>query len=176
MTRHTLRALPTLLFVACLPLPAATQTRPASGRTRPRTQRVKIFLPKEQKDSDPFDPKNPANLHPVTRTIGGASPLRQTLLALLKGPTATEEARGYFDVSYGIKLVSVRVDGDTVRADFTMPPGAAFSGDNSPFYFRDAVEFTAKQFPHVKEVIVCLDGTLDFWSESEDPPRKCPAP
>jgi hypothetical protein len=57
-----------------------------------------------------------------------------------------------------------------------MPPGAAFSGDNSPFIFRDAVELTAKQFPGVKKVLVCLDGVEDFWSESEEPAKKCPAP
>ncbi len=174
MTSHFLRALLLTFVVACLPLPAAAQVRAASGRGRPGRQRVKIYLPREQKEGDPFDPKNPANLHPVTRTVSGAAPLRQALSALLAGPTRAEQSRGYVDVSFGIKLTGVRFDGETVRADFTMPPGAAFSGDNSPFYFRDAVVFTARQFPGVKEVTVCLDGLLDFWSESDEPPRKCP--
>jgi hypothetical protein len=169
MTHQTLRAALSILVVACQFLPAASQVRHVPGR-----QRVKIFLPKEEREGDPFDPQNPGNLHPVTRTVGGSSPLRQALRALLAGPTASEKARGYTDISFGIKLTGVRISGGTVRADFTMPPGAAFSGDTSPFYFRDAVVVTAKQFPGVKEVIVCLDGVLDFGSESEEPPRKCP--
>lgn len=100
--------------------------------------------------------------------------MRSTLTALLAGPTAAEERQGYSDISYGIKLVKVAIKGDTVRADFTMPPGAAFPGENAPFLFGDAVEFTAKQFPGVTKVIVCLDGILDFGSESGEPPRKCP--
>jgi hypothetical protein len=177
MRRYMLRALLSILVVACQHLPAAAQVSPAGGRGRTRPpQRVRIYLPVELKDGDPFDSKNPANLHPVVRNVGGAvAPLRQTLLALLAGPTAAEKSRGYSDVSFGIKLTGVRIKGGVVRADFTMPRGAAFSGDNSPFYFRDAVEFTAKQFPGVKEVVVCLDGVLDFWSESDEPPRKCPA-
>lgn len=140
----------------------------------PAKQQVRIYLAKEIKESDKFDSKNPANLHPVFRKVSAAVPLRPTLEILLAGPTAAEEARGYSNISYGIKLVSVRMKQGTVRADFTMPPGAAFSGDMSPFYFRDAVEFTVKQFPQVKKVIVCLDGILDFWSESDNPPKKCP--
>ena len=176
MTSHTLRAVLSALVVVCQALPAVAQVRHTPGHGGPARQRVKIYLPMEEKEGDPFDPQNPANLHPVTRTVGGASPMREALRAMLAGPTAAEKARGYADVSFGIKLTGVRTNGGTVRADFTMPPGAAFSGDNSPFYFRDAVEATAKQFPGVKEVIVCLDGVLDFWSESEEPARKCPKP
>lgn len=174
-TRHILRALLSILVVALQPLHADAQVRPSAGADQAK-RRVRIFLPVELKESDPFDPKNPANLHPVTRTVGAAAPLRKTLNALLAGPTAAEKSRGYFDVSYGIKLTAVQIKGGTVRADFTMPPGAAFSGDNSPFYFRDAVELTARQFPGVRKVVVCLDGILDFWSESGKPPRRCPKP
>lgn len=151
----------------------AAQTKSSAARA-PATKQVRIYLAMEVSESDKFDSKNPGNLQPVFRKVSAAAPLRETLLLLLAGPTHPEEAAGYSDISYGIKLVSVRMRGSTVRADFTMPPGAAFSGDMSPFYFRDAVEFTTKQFPQVKKVIVCLDGILDFWSESDEPPKKCP--
>lgn len=169
------------LFCSLLPVFAiisqtsavVAQTQSSSVRA-PAKQQVRIYLAKEVKEGDKFDDKNPANLHPVFRTVSAAAPLRQTLLLLLVGPTRAEEAAGYSDISYGIKLVSVRMKNRIARADFTMPPGAAFSGDMSPFYFRDAVEFTTKQFPQVKKVVICLDGILDFWSESDEPPKKCP--
>lgn len=147
---------------------------PSSSLRTPAKKQVRIYLAMEVKESDKFDSKNPGNLQPVFRKVSAAAPLRETLLLLLAGPTHPEEAAGYSDISYGIKLVSVKMKNGTVRADFTMPPGAAFSGDMSPFYFRDAVVFTARQFPQVKKVTVCLDGILDFWSESDEPPKKCP--
>jgi hypothetical protein len=71
--------------------------------------------------------------------------------------------------------VDVKIKGDRVRADFTMPPGAAFSGDLSPALFAEAVRLTIRQFAGVKEVIVCLDGEIPSIDESGAPPVKCPA-
>ena len=149
-------------------------SRAQTAMSRSKQRRVRIYLAKEMKEGDRDDPKNPGNLRPLNRQVNAASPLRATLEVLLAGPTQAEERQGFMDISFGIKLVKVLIKGDTVRADFTMPRGAAFSGDNSPFLFSDAVEFTARQFPGVKKVFVCLDGILDFGSESDKPPRKCP--
>lgn len=153
---------------------SAQGARQSSARARGRLQSVKIYLTKEPKEGEPFDPNNPSNLHPVTRMVNRAAPMRPTLVALLAGPSAREKALGYIDISFGIKLTDVRIKDGTVRADFTMPPGAAFSGDTSPFIFQSAVEKTIQQFPGVKKVIVCLDGEIDIGSESGEPPRKCP--
>ncbi len=156
--------------------PAVAQggARATSARAKGRLQPVKIYLTKDLQEGEPYDPNNPSNLHPVTRMVNRAAPLRPTLIALMAGPSAREKARGYIDISFGIKLSNVRMKEGTVLAEFTMPPGAAFSGDTSPFIFQGAVEKTIKQFPGVKKVIVCLDGEIDIGSESGEPPRKCP--
>lgn len=137
-----------------------------------QTKAVKVYFLKDPYDDS--DPKNPGGLGAVTRKVSAKSPLREALLALTVGPTAAEEKRGYSSSTWGIKLLSVKLKGGTAYTYFTMPEGAMFSGDNSPFIFEDAVKKTALQFPHVRKVVVCLDGILDFGSESGDPPRKCP--
>ncbi len=137
-----------------------------------QSKAVKVYFLKDPYDNS--DPKNPGGLGAVTRKVSAKSPLRGALLALTAGPTAAEEKRGYASSTWGIKLLSVKIKDGTAYTYFTMPEGAMFSGDNSPFIFEDAVEKTALQFPNVRKVVVCLDGILDFGSESEDPPRKCP--
>ena len=137
-----------------------------------QSREVKVYFLKDPYDNS--DPKNPGGLGAVTRKVSAKSPLRGALLALTGGPTAAEEKRGYASSTWGIKLLSVKIKNGTAYTYFTMPEGAMFSGDNSPFIFEDAVEKTALQFPNVRKVVVCLDGILDFGSESEDPPRKCP--
>jgi spore germination protein GerM len=176
MSRHIIFCLLLLVFNSIFQIPPAlSQRRQTLERPQRKRQAAKIYLAKELKEGAPFNPKNPGNLHPVIRMVDRVAPLRPTLEALLAGPNTAEEARGYINISFGIKLVRVKIKNGTVRADFTMPPAAAFSGDNSPFLFKDAVELTIQQFPGVKKVIVCLDGDENFWSESEEPPKKCPA-
>ena len=173
MSRHVIFWLLLLSFGSTFQI-ASTQGRGASARSQGKQQTVKIYLAMEPKEGEPFDPQNPQNLHPVMRMVNRAAPLRPTLEALLAGPNATEAAQGYIDISFGAKLTDVKIKNGAVRADFIMPPGAAFSGDTSPFLFKAAVEMTIKQFPNVKKVIVCLDGEEDIGSESGEPPKKCP--
>lgn len=135
---------------------------------------VKIYLVKEIEEDEAYDERNPHNLVAVRRMVAAQSPLRGALVALTGRVTQEEENRKLFSATWGIKLLSVRLEKGTAYTYFTMPEVAAFSGDGSPFVFKDAVERTALQFPAVKKVVVCLDGVLDFWSESEEPARKCP--
>lgn len=146
----------------------------AQQKTSSKLMDVKIYLAKEYDDYDAeYDEKNPSNLFPARRRVDAASPLRNTLKALTEGPTKAEEKQKLFSAMFGIKLLSVRLEKGVAYTYFTMPEGATFSGDGSPFIFKNAVEKTALQFPNVKKVVVCLDGILDFWSESGEPPKKC---
>jgi hypothetical protein len=140
-------------------------------RTRKNLIEVKIYLAKETEE---YDERNPHGLVAVTRMVDARSPLRGALVALTGNVTRREENQKLFSAMFGIKLLSARLEKGTAYAYFTMPEEAYFSGDSSPFVFKDAVERTALQFPTVKKVVVCLDGVLDFWSESEEPARKCP--
>ena len=142
-----------------------------------KTEQVKIYLMKsldKKYSQDPYDSKNPYNLHPVTRQVPANAPLRSALESLTLGPTAPEEAVGLLSSTFGIKLLSVRIRNGTAYTRFTQPPGAAFPGDAAPFIFADAVERTAKQFSTVKKVSVCLDGVLNFGDESGERPKPCP--
>jgi spore germination protein GerM len=144
----------------------------AQGSSAAQTKAVKVYFLKEPYDNS--DPENPAGLKPVTRKVSAKSPLREALLALTAGPSRAERKNGYDSPTWGIQLLSVKIKDGTAYTYFTMPEGATFSGDNSPFIFEDAVKMTASQFPNVRKVVVCLDGILDFGSESDEPPRKCP--
>lgn len=151
---------------------AAAGFAPAHGQRvkRKKLTQVKIYLARETEE---YDARNPSGLVAVKRKIDARLPLRSALAALTGGVTKREEKRGLFSPMFGIKLLSVRVKNQTAYTYFTMPEGATFSGDGSPFVFKAAVERTALQFASVKRVVVCLDGVLDFWSESEEPARKC---
>jgi hypothetical protein len=148
---------------------AQAQRKPASSMMT-----VNIYVAREMEDDAAYDEKNPHNLVAVKRRVNAKSPLRNTLKSLTGGVTRAEEKQNLFSAMFGIRFLSVRLENGTAYTYFTMPEGATFSGDGSPFVFQDAVERTALQFPQVKKVVVCLDGILDFGSESEDPPRKCP--
>ncbi len=158
-----------ILIAAIVPAAIGAPAK-AQQAKRKNLTKVKIYVSQE------YTEETDENLHglvAVKRTVGADAPLRNALVALTGGVTKAEEKRGLFSATFGIKLLSVRVKNQTAYAYFTMPEGATFSGDGSPFVFKDAVERTALQFSSVKKVVVCLDGVLDFWSESEEPPRKC---
>lgn len=166
-----------LVGFALLSISSAAFVAPVAAQTgkREKLREVKIYLADDSGDADAnFDSENPHGLVAVRRKVGAKSPLRGALLALTRGATKAEEKRMWFSATFGIKLLSVRLENQTAYTYFTMPEGASFSGDLSPLVFRSAVEKTALQFPEVKEVVVCLGGILDFWSESEAPPKKCP--
>ena len=146
----------------------------AQRRAKSNLMDVKIYAAKELADESQYDPENPGNLLPVKRRVDARSPLRNTLIALTRGLTPAEEKQGFVSVMFGIKFLSVRLENGTARAYFTMPADASFAGDLSPIYFKEAVERTARQFPNVKNVEVCLDGILNFWDESDEETKKCP--
>ena len=166
---RNLTILPVILFglLVCLQ-PAAAQS------SSQRLKEVKIFLAKQPYDNS--DSNNPHGFATVTRRVNAKSPLRAALVALTKGPTEAEKKQGYESPTFGIQLLSVTLKRGVAYTYFTMPEGATFSGDGSPFIFEDAVRRTALQFPTVRKVVVCLDGILDFGSESDEPDKKCPRP
>jgi hypothetical protein len=154
-----------ILFVAIVSMagfiPVGAQKMPLEA---------KIYLLKTGADNANYS----SGLFAVKRQVDRRAPLRSALEILTNGPTTDEEARQNLASStFGIKLVSVRIKNKTAYANFTMPEEARFPGDSAPFIFTDAVKKTALQVAGVKRVVVCLDGILNFGSESEDPPKRC---
>ena len=138
-----------------------------------RTMEAQVYFPKEGDSQDTTN--TPWNLQPVARKAPAAAPLRPVIQALLKGPTRQEERQGFgaLDVS-GIYIVKVAVKSGTAYASFAHRKGTGWSGDLSPFSFGDAVERTMKQFPHVRDAVVCVDGAVNFGDESGGPVKRCP--
>jgi Sporulation and spore germination len=164
------------VLIVALSLLAGGLTFKAEARRNLSFQkkRVRVYLPK---DGDSVDVNsNPFNLQPVTRSVNPAAPLRPALEALLAGPTPQEKRQGFqaHDVK-GLYIVKVAVKNSTAYASFAHRrswPG--WSGDLSPAAFRDGVERTLKQFPNVRQAVICVDGVENFYDESGDAEKKCP--
>jgi len=144
----------------------------AQRATSKKTTDVDIYLFQTGPATNSTE-QNPYGLVAVKRSVEARSPLRGALSALTGKVSEKEESQNLFSPVWGIRFVSVRLEKGTAYAYFTMPEAARFSGDGAPFIFKAAVEKTARQFPTVKKVVVCLDGILDFGSESEEPARRC---
>src|SRR5689334_20754354 len=164
---------PLALFAALLTLTLCGSAPDVAAQKSSRKKQVSIYLPKNGDSPDPQ--KNPSNLQPVQRNVATSAPLRPTIEALLKGPTAGEEGQGFsgLDVN-GIYIIKVAIRGKTAYASFGHRKGSGWSGDLSPFTFGDAVERTMKQFPGVSKTVVCVDGVTNFGDESGGPAKRCP--
>ena len=87
---------------------------------------------------------------------------RAALEELLKGPTDAEKSRGYFSsINPGVKIQSLVIDGSGIaRADFSSElesPG----GSCRVTEIRSEINFTLKQFPVIKNVIISINGETE---------------
>lgn len=116
------------------------------------------------------------DLIPFTRYVDKKAPLRPAIEALIAGPTEKEAAGRYEGVAYGdLKLESVKIKNGTARIEFSRVVGDINPGDLLTLRFETAVIRTAKQFPEIKKVIVCMNGIVEFGMGLVDNvPRPCP--
>lgn len=115
---------------------------------------------------------------PFKRVVDAKAPLRPTIEALIAGPTEAENTNKYSSVAYGnLKLSDVRVKRSTARIDFVREIREDYNpGDLETLRFEAAVIRTAKQFPNIKKVIVCVNGINEFGiGMVEGRPKPCPA-
>lgn len=156
---HLLCVLPLVLLL--LPVAAAGQTR-----------EVTVYFWEFNRD-EPGD-----DMIPFKRVVDAKAPLRPTIEALIAGPTEAENPDRYASVAYGdIKLSDVRVKGSTARIDFVREIRDDYNpGDLETLRFEATVIRTAKQFPDIKKVIVCVNGMNEFGiGMVEDRPKPCPS-
>ncbi|MBA3633274.1 MAG: GerMN domain-containing protein [Acidobacteria bacterium] len=114
---------------------------------------------------------------PLKRKVPRQAPLFPAIEAMLKDPTEAEQKLGYHSAGYGdMKLVSVKVKKGTARIDFSRTISKGYNpGDLQTLAFESAVIKTAKQFPSVKKVIVCVNGMNEFGvGLIIDAPVPCP--
>jgi len=151
------RVLSILIAIGCLFFAGGLQTR--AQKSGPRPQKIKIYFYHE--------PGEYIDLSPVTRTIRTASPARAAIQALLKGPTAAERKQGFDGLASAsdFAIGSLTVRNGTARINFVVGSDwRGFPGDIAPARFKKAVELTLKQFSTVKEVVVSLNGDVNFDS------------
>lgn len=113
---------------------------------------------------------------PLKRRVSRKAPLFPTLETMLVEPTEAEQKLGYYSAGYGdMKLVSVKLKRSVARIDFSRPIRDDYNpGDLQTLTFESAVIKTAKQFPGIKKVIVCVNGINEFGiGLVEDAPRPC---
>ncbi len=114
---------------------------------------------------------------PLKRKVSSKAPLFPAIEEMLKEPTEAEQKQGFVSAGYGdLKLVSVKIKRGTVRVDFKRTISDDYNpGDLQTLAFESAVIKTAKQFPTIKKVIVCVNGMNEFGiGLVEDAPRPCP--
>ncbi|HKX83490.1 MAG TPA: GerMN domain-containing protein [Pyrinomonadaceae bacterium] len=114
---------------------------------------------------------------PFARYVDNKAPLRPTIEALIAGPTKEENPDKFSSVAYGdVKLSSIKIRRGTARIDFTRTIRGDYNpGDLETLRFEGTVIRTAKQFPEIKKVIVCVNGINEFGiGMVEDAPRPCP--
>lgn len=161
-----------LSFTLILLMGGLTFQAEAQSNESSRTKQVRVYFVKM---GDPADLEhNPSTLQPVMRSVNAAAPMRPAIEALLAGPTAEEEQRGFVGVVMGASIIKIAVKRGTAYVNFSSSETTKWGGDLGPFLFGDAVERTLKQFPNVRRTIVCLDGVVNFGDESGDPDIKCP--
>ena len=114
---------------------------------------------------------------PLKRRVSSAAPLLPAIAAMLEAPTEAEQKLGYVSASYGdMKIDSVKLVKGQARVDFSRVIRTDYNpGDLQTLYFEEAVTKTAKQFPAVKKVMVCVNGINEFGiGMVEGRPYPCP--
>lgn len=154
-----------LFLAANFALAQAQKTAPPE-----KTVRVKIYL------LDAFESENLLEntaMQPLERTVGATAPLRFALEELLKGATDEENSQLFYSPIEGINLISARLKNKTAYVSFTRTATDEFDRLEAR-RLRLAVTKTARQFPSVKKVVICLDGVSNFdRGSAKTAPIKC---
>ena len=158
-SRHRLLA----VVLAVVFLVAAVGADAAPGRSA-RTVNVKIFAPR----GDPG--ANCARVFALGRKVQAPAVLGGALKALLRGPTASERARGYggwFSAKTAGMLRRVRVAHGVAYVDFRnfsrVIPSASSSCGSALLLAQ--LGRTATQFPTVRRAIYSFDGSRRAFYE-----------
>ena len=133
-----------------------------------KTKTVKLFYPNQKLNEDVC----PAKVFPVTRTIPQTvSIAKATLEQLFAGPSADEQAKGYYsDFSEATKslLISVNVKNQTAYVNLKDLTASAtqmgnFTTSCGSSNFLGQVESTLKQFPSIKRVYFAFEGDPAYF-------------
>lgn len=123
---------------------------------------VEIYL---QKDIDLPDNSVRSEWTAVKRMGSSQSPLRSALEWLFEPKITPEEAKqNIYEVTFGMKFEGVNIKNGTATVRFSETPESNY-GTSGGGIFYDAIVKTAKQFPSVKRVSICVVGETNIDGE-----------
>ncbi len=133
--------------------PAATAQKPAAVEEKPAVRKTMLYFAG-------IDANGAFVLRPVPRTIASSdSPLRDTLMTMIEGPTSQEMNKGLISmIPSTTRLLSVAVKGDVAYIDFS--EGFRFNthGREGLDTQLKQVVYAATEYPTVKKVQVLIEG------------------
>ncbi len=100
---------------------------------------------------------------PVERSIPATEAVaRAALQELLKGPTAAEQAAGYYSsINSGVDLLDLAIEDGVAKADFSERMEYQMGGSCRVSAIRSQIAETLKQFPTVREVVISVNGRTE---------------
>ncbi len=128
-------------------------------KEEPETMTVKVFF-----NNGNLDPEFSCNkVFPVEREIPKTEAVgRAALEELLKGPTDTEEAQGFFtNINPGVKIQSLIIENGLARVDFDEQLEFQVGGSCRVAAIRAEITETLKQFPTVDDVLISINGRTE---------------
>jgi hypothetical protein len=131
---------------------------PIKVKASNETMTVKAYFAKKQTTGSDCSIVFPVN-RIVSKTEASA---RSALEELFKGPTDAEKAQGFFtNINSGVKVQRLVIDSNgTVRADFSEELETT-GGSCRVTEIRSEINFTLKQFPTIKNVIISINGRTE---------------
>ena len=133
-------------------LPAGDDKKNPPDTEPPQDTEIKIYLLKLNERSEKI------YLSQVRRRVRGEKILETSLESLIRGPSASEQERGYITaVPATLKIRRVRIIGRTAEIDFS---GAIEDGASGDILLKriQQIVYTATQFDNVDSVIIIING------------------
>ena len=125
---------------------------------------IKVFFANTQQDPntlycDRTYPISRAISRPTTNLESRLGELAYVALKeLLKGPTETEKAQGFFtSINSGTKIQKISIVEGIATADFSEVLNEGVAGSCRVMAIRSQITETLKQFPEIKEVIISVN-------------------
>ena len=153
------RIIAVLLCLILIPLAIILKWRafPAAEEQKPLT--ASLFF-----GNRIFDPlgMDCREVFAVERNFPGADLPKETLEALLMGPTEQELERGYISrINFGSVINSFSVKDGVAQVDFNEQFNNAIAGSCLVLHIRSEIETTLKQFPNIKDVEISVMGKTE---------------
>jgi len=156
--------------------PSTTPTQPSTTPTQPSTTPTQPTTPSPPVSPQPVKPAETRGsiylisngiLVKVNRNFNANTPLRDSINALLTGPTPDEIMRGIESfVPEGSRLLSAKTEGSTAVLDFNQEFRYNTRGSEGCAAQIKQIVWTATEFPNIRNVQFLIEGKrVDFLSE-----------